>query len=202
MIDFVQVNLLPAEYRVHKRALKLEPEVVIPLLLVGTMVVGLVFYQGVLNARVLTLQNEIRALDAQIRVNAPIEDEIRRLSEEKKVIVGKIMALERISVNRAKWVRLMEVLCRYLPKYSWLSSMKEGATAPPTLTIEGRTRSFPEVATYMADLRQSVYMTNVDLTKIEQVDENEKIYGFEIICTIDPNAGLMVESESAAPTAH
>lgn len=193
MIDFVQVNLLPAEYRVHKRGLKIEPEVVIPLVVVGAIAFGLVLLQSVLNARVLALQNEIRALDAQIRLNAPIEDEIRRLTEEKKVIVSKIMALERISVNRAKWVRLMEVICRYLPQYSWLVSMKETGGAPPTLAIEGRTRSFPEVATYMADLRQSVFMTKIELTKIEQVDEAEKIYGFQIVCTIDPNAGLTVQ---------
>jgi Tfp pilus assembly protein PilN len=201
MIDFVQVNLLPAEYRVHKRGLKIESEVVVPMIVVGAMAFGLVLYQGMLNARVMTLQNEIRALDAQIRLNAPIEDEIRRLSDEKKVIVGKIMALERISVNRGKWVRLMEALCRYLPEYSWLVSMKEAAGSPPTLVVQGKTRSFPEVATYMADLRQSVYMTSVELTKIEQVDEAEKIYGFEIVCTIDPNAGLTVETESAAPAA-
>jgi Tfp pilus assembly protein PilN len=191
MADFIQVNLLPAEYRVHKRAIRLQPEVVVPALLVGVAALGLAFFQGVRSTHAMTLQNEVRMLDNQIQANKPIEAEITRLSEEKKVIVGKIMALERISVNRAKWVRLMEVFSKYLPPYSWLLQVKENSSTPPTLAVQGKTRSFPEVATYMADLRQSIYVTNVELTKIEQVDEKEKIFGFEIVCTIDPNAGLV-----------
>ncbi len=195
MYDFIEVNLLPAEYRVHRRAIRLEPVIVVPAIIVGVAVLVLVFYQGLLNAKAMQLRNEVMGLDAQIKINAPIEQEIKALSEEKKVIVGKIMALERITVNRAKWVRLFETLCRYLPPYSWLMSIRENVSVPPGLVIQGKTRSFPEVATYMADLRQSVFVTNVDLTKIEQSGEVDKSYGFEIVCTIDPNAGLTIQQE-------
>jgi len=195
MYDFIEVNLLPAEYRVHRRAIRLEPIIVIPMVVVGAVSLGLVLYQGVLGTEAMRLRNEIMGLDAQIRINAPIEQEIQALSEEKKVIVGKIMALERISVNRAKWVRLLETLCRYLPPYSWLVGVKESSAAPPTLVLQGQTRSFPEVATYMTDLRKSEFITAIELTKIEQTGDADKSYGFEIVCTINPNAGLTTEQE-------
>lgn len=190
MYDFIQVNLLPAEYRVHRRALKVQAEVILPALLVVLVGMGLMSYQGYKTAEAASLENEIRSLDSQIQINAPIEQEIQRLSDEKKIIVGKIMALERITVNRAKWVRLMEVLCRYMPPYMWLSSIRENNASAPTLVVQGKTKSFPEVAAYMADLRQSTYVTAVELTKIEQVDDKDNTYGFEVVCTIDPNAGL------------
>jgi Tfp pilus assembly protein PilN len=194
--DFIEINLLPAEYRVHKRAVKLQAEIVWPLfgvLLVGGLLLG--FY-GMLENQKKALISEIATLDSNIRINAPIEQEIKKLAEEKKVIVGKIMALERISVNRAKWVRLLETLCRHVPDFTWLVSVREGKTTPPTLVIQGKTRAFPEVATYMADLKQSMFVTDVELSKIEQVSSSEKVFGFELTCTIDPNAGL-TERETA-----
>jgi Tfp pilus assembly protein PilN len=190
MHDFLQINLLPAEYRVHKRALRLQSEIVYPALFVGAVVVVLSMISTAQRTKVGSVQSEIADLNQKIALNAPIEEEIKKLSAEKKVIVGKIMALERISVNRAKWVRLMEMLCKCRPEYTWLSSVRESAGAPPALVIQGKTRSFPEVATFMADLKQSIFVRAVELAKIEQVNEAEKIFGFEITCTIDPNAGL------------
>jgi Tfp pilus assembly protein PilN len=192
MHDFLQINLLPAEYRVHKRAIKLQSEIIWPALFVGAVVVVLSMVSTAQRTRIGSVQGQIADLDQKIALNAPIEEEIKKLSAEKKVIVGKIMALERISVNRAKWVRLMEMLCKCRPEYTWLSSVRESPGAP-ALIIQGKTRSFPEVATFMADLKQSVFVRAVELAKIEQVNEAEKIFGFEITCTIDPNAGLASE---------
>jgi Tfp pilus assembly protein PilN len=190
MYDFIEVNLLPAEYRVRKRAIRLEPWIVYPSLIVALIGAGLLVYAGVLRKDVVVLENRIRQLEAQIRAKEPIEQEIKRLSEEKKVFVGKIMALERITVNRAKWVRLLETFCRCLPEYMWLVSFKEVNEPEPRLMVQGKTRSFAEVATYMSELKQSSFITEVELSKIEQVDDKDRVYGFEVTCTIDPNAGL------------
>ena len=197
MYDFIEVNLLPAEYRVHKASVRLEGWYVCPTLVVLVTGAVLMFYYGLQQNRIRELANIKSQLEAEIKRNAPIEQEIKRLADEKKVIVGKIMALERISVNRAKWVRLLEVFCQHLPEYTWMMSLSENPQAETKLTVQGKTRSFPEVATYMADLRQSMYVTGVELAKIEQVDKERKIYGFEIVCTIDPNAGLTTVDESA-----
>ncbi|MBD3239809.1 MAG: hypothetical protein GF331_04435 [Chitinivibrionales bacterium] len=196
MYDFIEVNLLPAEYRVRKRNVRLEPWIVWPALGVVAVLGGLGLFHTVQTAEIEQLQNRSRQLDVQIRANAKVEQEINKLEQEKKTIVGKIMALERISVNRAKWVRLLEIFCRHLPQYSWLVSMTESDGTPPKLTLQGKTRSFPEVATYMADLRKSIYVTNVELTRIEQMSDAEKVFGFEIVCTIDPDAGLTTVDES------
>lgn len=196
MYDFIEVNLLPAEYRVHKRNVRLEGWYVWPSLIVLVVLSGLGLFHTFKTAEIEQLRNRTKLLESQIQANASVEKEINKLEQEKKTIVGKIMALERISVNRAKWVRLMEIFCQYLPRYSWLVSMTESDGAPPKLTLQGKTRSFPEVATYMADLRKSMYVTDVELTRIEQMSDIEKVFGFEIVCTIDPDAGLTTVDES------
>ncbi len=196
MYDFIEVNLLPAEYRVHRRNVRLEGWYVWPTLIVLAVLGGLGLFHTFKTAEIEQLRNRKKLLESQIQANASVEKEINKLEQEKKTIVGKIMALERISVNRAKWVRLMEIFCRHLPQYSWLVSMTESEGAPPQLTLQGKTRSFPEVATYMADLRKSIYVTDVELTRIEQMSDVEKVFGFEIVCTIDPNAGLTTVDES------
>lgn len=196
MRDFIEVNLLPAEYRVHKAQVRLEGWYVWPAVVVGAAAVVMAGFQVTVTSNITIKRNEVAQLEHQIKQLEPIEQEIKKLEAEKKIIVGKIMALERISVNRAKWVRLLEVVCQHLPEYTWLVSLTENAGASPRLTLQGKTRRFPEVATYMADLRQSVFVTAVELTKIEQVDAEANIYAFEIVATIDPNAGLTTVDES------
>jgi Tfp pilus assembly protein PilN len=110
-------------------------------------------------------ENEIKVLEQQIVINRPIHEEIKKLRSDQLLIGEKIRALERISVNREKWVRLMEELSSRLPEYTWLISIKEENSTPPVIHIEGRTFSFPEVANYMSQLKDSEYVNSVDLSK-------------------------------------
>jgi Tfp pilus assembly protein PilN len=190
MIERIEINLLPAEYRIHKKAFKLKREVVYPLLGVVIIGIGLLSWTATLQASIGQYKSEIRAIQQQIALNKPIQNEINKLREDKLTIQGKIRALERISVNREKWVKLMEEISQRLPDYTWIISIKEESSSPPVLHIEGRTFSFPEVANYMSSLKESVYITSVDLSNIEQVDPIEKVYRFAISCVINPDANL------------
>jgi Tfp pilus assembly protein PilN len=197
MIERIEINLLPAEYRIHKKVFKLKREIVYPVLGVVIICIGLLSWTATLQASIGQYKNEIRAIKQQIALNKPIQNEINRLREDKLTIQGKIRALERISVNREKWVKLMEELSQRLPEYTWIISIKEENSAPPVLHIEGRTYSFPEVANYMSSLKESVYITSVDLSNIEQVDPKEKVYRFSISCAINPDANLMTDQKTA-----
>ncbi|MBN1604668.1 MAG: PilN domain-containing protein [Chitinispirillaceae bacterium] len=196
MIERIEINLLPAEYRVHKRSFKLKREVVYPLLGAAIIGVGLLSWTVTLQSSISQYNNEIRTIKQQISLNKPIQNEINKLREDKITIQEKIRALERISINREKWVRLMEELSQRLPDYTWILSVREDGSTPPILHIEGRTFSFPEVANYMSSLKESVYVTSVDLSNIEQIDTKEKLYRFEISCVINPDVQLDNEQKT------
>ena len=190
MIERIEINLLPAEYRYHKKHFRLRREMVYPFLIVSVVIVGLVLWTLFEQNEIHYLNSQLVYLQQQIDQNRPIQKEIASLRSSKMAIQEKTRALERISVNREKWVKLMEELSGRLPEYTWLISIKEENSAPPILSIDGRTFSFPEIADYMSNLKESKYISAVGLTDIEQVSSKEKLYKFSITCTINPDVNL------------
>lgn len=191
MIERIEINLLPAEYRFHKKKFRIHREMVYPLLGVILTGVVLVFWTLFQENSISYNNGQIKFLSQQIDQNRPIQNEINKLRSEKTAIQEKIRALERISVNREKWVKLMEELSGRLPQYTWLLSVKEENTIPPVLSIEGRTYSFPEVANYMSNLKESKYVSSVGLTDIERLNSKDNIYRFSITCVLNQDVNLV-----------
>jgi len=190
MIERIEINLLPAEYRIHKRSVDLPRSLVYPIVGIVVFLLAAGLYTVYLRDQEARLQDDVAALEAEIKANAHIQAEIKKLRDEKKITEEKIKALMLISVNREKWVRLLEVLSGKLPPYTWLVSVKE--TNADNLSVEARTYSFPEVAHYMTRLEEHEYITRVDLVSIEQVagPEGRKAYRFSINCAVNKDAGL------------
>ena len=196
MIERIEINLLPAEYRFHRRTLRLHREVVYPSLVVIGVFISLILWNFFQQNSISFYNGQISYLEQQINQNRPIQNEINKLRTDKISIQEKIRALERIDVNREKWVKLMEELSGRLPEYTWLISIKEDDNTPPVLSIEGRTFLFPDVANYMSNLKESAYVSAVDLTNIEQIDSKKKLYKFFVTCVINPDVNLPPLNES------
>jgi Tfp pilus assembly protein PilN len=186
MIERIAVNLLPAEYRVHKKALHLPREIIWPLFAVLLAWCGLLAWDFKLDTSIGEVKHDIEVTEMSIRANKPIKDEIARLKDSKTIVQGKILALEQINVDKAKWVRLMEVLCQRLPEYTWITSCEE---KDESLIIEGSTFSFPEVANFMSRLTESAYVKSVDLAGIEERGSS-KTYWFSISCKLNPYVAI------------
>jgi len=199
MIERIEINLLPAEYRVRKRSVDVPRSLVYPIVGIIVFLCAAGLYTIYLRDQEAKLKEDITALEAEIKANAHIQAEINKLRADKKITEEKITALQRISVNREKWVRLLEVLSGKLPPYTWLMSVKEETVEK--LSVEARTYSFPEVAHYMTRLEENEYIARVDLVSIEQVQgpENRKVYRFSISCAVNKDAGLGAPAP-ASPT--
>ncbi|MDD5674770.1 MAG: PilN domain-containing protein [Chitinivibrionales bacterium] len=195
MMDRIEINLLPAEYRIHRRVLKLQREIVYPVLGVLLMLFGLWSYGISMDASIHHLRVEIAGIDNAIISNRHVLNEINALKKAKTVIQEKIRALQRINVNREKWVRLLEIFCERLPNFTWISSIQEASGLQETLKVEGMTYSFQEVANFMSKLSESGYITSVDLIDIMQTEETDKPYHFTISCTLNPDYHLSVAAQ-------
>jgi len=191
MIERIEINLLPVEYRVHHKKLEIKREVAYPLAGMAIIVLGLSLFTIATQNSVWIFNNQIKAVQSSINQNKPIQNEIVKLKNDKTTIQEKIKALELIDVNREKWVKLMEDFSAKLPDYTWLVAIKEEAAQSPVVHIEGRTYLFPEVANYMSNLKECEYVREVDLSQIEQIDDKDKIYRFSISCAINPEAYLV-----------
>jgi Tfp pilus assembly protein PilN len=198
MTERVEINLLPAEYRVHKRGIRISRAIVYPVL--GLFVLGffLLSWTIGLDGQIRQLRGDILNIDEMIRKNSYIKEQINKLRADRAVIQEKIVALERINVNREKWVRLMEILCQRIPDFTWIVSVDEKDQNPPVLAIEGRTLSFPEVANFMSRLSESDFIRSVDLSSIEETKEVLRMFRFNISCTINPDVRLETEKKGNA----
>ena len=195
MVEKINVNLLPAEYRVHSVKIKFHKEIVWPAIISAVVIFVLILWIGTLNANIAKYTKKIAVVDADIKKNQHILDEINSLKKQKKIVLTKIKALERIDVNREKWLRLMETFSQKLPQGSWIEKLEENAD---TVFVEGKTYSFSEVAQYMLRLKESVFINNVDLKNIEQINISSRIYKFTIRCYINPDAKLTDHSTKVA----
>jgi Tfp pilus assembly protein PilN len=196
MIERIEINLLPAEYRVHKKSLHLRREIFYPIMGVAVVWFLLLLWNLKLDSDISQVRNDVKVTDQSIKANKPIKDQIDRLKESKNVIRGKILALEQINVDKAKWVRLMEVICQKLPDFTWLLSCEEKES---TLFIDGMTYSFPEVANFMSRLSESAVIKSVDLASIEE-KEVSKTFSFSISCKLNskPEIEYTLSDQSAA----
>jgi Tfp pilus assembly protein PilN len=197
MIERIEINLLPAEYRIHRKKIEIKREVAYSLLGAGLVALVLSLLTAGSQNAIWTSRNEIKTIDQSIAQNRPIQNEINQLREGQRVIQEKIRGLELIDVNREKWVRLMEELSNRLPEYTWLVSVKEEAASPPLLHMEGRTFSFPEVANFMSNLKDCAFISSVDLSQIEQIDPKERIYSFSLTCAVNDNANFNENSRKS-----
>jgi Tfp pilus assembly protein PilN len=190
MIEHIEINLLPAEYRVHLTRFYLQREILYPLLGLILVVLFLIGWTISLDTTISTAQRKIDNTVLEINKNKHILTEITQLEEQKMIVQEKIRALERIDVNREKWIRLLEVLCEKLPEVTWLDKIAERNGAPQILEVEGKTYSFSEVAQFMSLLTESEFVSSVDLVNIEQVSVVDKIFKFILVCTLNPDARL------------
>jgi|WetSurMetagenome_2_1015567.scaffolds.fasta_scaffold00072_28 Tfp pilus assembly protein PilN len=190
MIERVEINLLPAEYRVHKKGIRISRDVFYPILGLLIVVALISGYTFGLNAQIDQRKKDIANVESMIKANSYIKQQIAKLKADRAIIQEKIVALERINVNREKWVRLMEVMCQKLPDFTWLSSIEEKDQTPPGLLLNGTTLSFPEVANFMTRLQESNYIRGVDLSGINEVGGPVKMYSFSLSCTINPDAQI------------
>ncbi|MBD3420345.1 MAG: hypothetical protein GF398_09540 [Chitinivibrionales bacterium] len=191
MVERIEINLLPAEYRVHKKGVTLQREIIWPAFGVLVIFAILAFVTFSLDSEVSLTENKIAEAEQAITKNKHIEKEIEQLQKQQTNIREKIRALQRISVNKEKWIRLFEVMCGKMPKYSWLTSVSErGASNPPILQMQGMSLLFSDVGVYMANLAESEYIKDVDLSKIENSNNEDSEYSFSITARLDPDAGI------------
>ncbi|MCL2219830.1 MAG: PilN domain-containing protein [Chitinispirillia bacterium] len=188
MIERIEINLLPAEYRMRKRTINIPRSIVYPAVALVALLICAALYTLYMKDKESRLNEEIAAINKEIEANKGLQKELNELRENKRITESKIAALKQISVDREKWVRLLEMISGGLPSYSWLISVREEAGPPQWLALEARTYSFPEVAHYMSRLESHELVESVTLTGIEQIDgPDRKVYRYTLNCVLANN---------------
>lgn len=132
-----------------------------------------------LNAKRQTL-NELRAYNASSSASVA---EIKKFKEEEAKMEARISALDKISKDRQREVRVLDLIQTILPEKAWLVRLE---IKSDRILIEGLALSDYEVSSFMDALTKSVYLLDVNLiSSREEVVDGSNLKRFDISCLLE-----------------
>lgn len=215
----IEINLLPRELRKKTKIVSIDKSI--------TYIAGLVVILIILFVAVTVFQNiKLKSMDVKIAEAQKKTDQLKpnielvdALTQVKDKIMQRMSAIEALDQNRAVWVRVLEDLSKRVPEYLWLSLLKEEESSLPKadslkpktsvpsesqvrkVTLEGYSYSLNSLASFMIQLMQSRYFTNMDLQYVKRADVKEsKAFSFQLVG--DLNYLPEVESTGADTSVH
>ena len=204
--DFIHVNLLPIEYRVVKKdySFLVDWRLLLGTLLLVLAVLSFVAGRQFIEVNLATKRVALVQVEAEIGRNAFVAEKIRELEKVRDEKNAKNNSLKSISVNKRKWVRILEGLSKSMPLNTWLELLKQNEGDAQDMEVLGRTYVFPEVAEYMMELEKNEYFQQVSLASIEfqkeaAKDEERSYFLFTLKIRINPAAGMETFAHETAP---
>ncbi len=185
MIERIEVNLLPYEYRDQSKKIIIPKGSFIIALSIAVVITTVFIMTLNVNSEIDILTRENREKKAEINKYKPLLKEINTLKKSKKTVAVKIAALEKINIDREKWVLLQEIFVKSLPQTTWIDKITERKGKSHELEIVGRTYSFSEAAIYMGRLKNTKEIKKVDLLDITMVSTLDRVYKFTLVCHLD-----------------
>lgn len=128
------------------------------------------------------IETQLKALEAVIAKGRAFRQ--KALDLEKR-----LAAIELVSQNKARPVRLLDALADAIPGGLWLVSLDEKPDKDKgnLLRMTGAASSYTAVADFMSNLRRSGKFKDVDLLVSRQdLTKTPPLVSFEVICTFAP----------------
>jgi type IV pilus assembly protein PilN len=184
----IRINLLPREERVKA------PRIVLPkiggsLLPMGVLggAVALIALTAVLErAKVAALKSDVAEIQEEVRAIQPQVDRVKRLTSERQDLERRLDIIRQLDQGRFVSVRIMDNLSREVPKYLWLTEVKEDESG--VITVKGMTFSNLIVADLMMTMEKNPMFANVDLIQTNKGKISERdVTEFSITAQLTPD---------------
>jgi len=178
----IRINLLPEEFHVRKRKLRVSPRASI-------FVIAFVGICAVIFLLTLWQESRLKALDKDIqqtrmeaerqRADLALVEELTALKER---ILERMQVVEQLNQNRSRWIEIMTDLSASMPEEMWLTSFKEEQTGQSgQARIQGLTFSLKPIALFMDQLEESHWFKGPQFTYAQRLPVEEGMaYDFEI----------------------
>jgi len=192
----IKINLIPKEElkrRKGKRAVG-KKKVVIP---TGMDVYGsigfaviIIILAGIIHfrqsSRIKKINNEITQLRSESnRLKKEVEF-VKNLENKKADLQKWVSVVQKLNMNRALRVHLLDDINALIPNYLWLNTLKEDKKGK--ITIGGTTFSNLIVADFVNRLNTSIYLSNIVLVELRRTTiEGHDVMDFTITATLSPS---------------
>lgn len=166
-------------------------DALVKLLVIILIPMGLYFYEQQNIPAIYAELNQKQATLAQLaEFNLRAENavrEIKKFKEDERKIQSRISALERISKNRFREVKVLDLFQQVIPERLWLTrvDIKDGK-----ILLAGLSMSDIDISTFMDSLSKSVFLQDVVLiSSAEDIQEGMTLKKFEIGCILESTGG-------------
>lgn len=107
-------------------------------------------------------------------------EEIKRFKQDEERIKARIAYLDRISKNRNREIKILELIQQTIPEKAWLNKLQMSSGR---MVIGGMALSDYDVSSFMEGLSRSVFFTEVNLLSSAETNfDGLNLKGFEISC--------------------
>lgn len=109
--------------------------------------------------------------------------EIKKFKEDEALMEARIAALEKISKDRQREIRVLDLLQTVIPEKAWLTRIQIN---PDRVNVQGMAMSDFEVSQFLEALTKSVFLMDVNLvSSSETVQDGVSLKKFEISCLLE-----------------
>lgn len=183
MVERIEINLIPQEYRVRTKKFQIKKDILVPIIVSTVLISASLIWNAVLEGQIKSVKTQISKIEREIRKYDAVKREITRLGKEQKAMENKIAGLEQINVVRDKWVRLLELYAKTIPSNTWLTNITEAGSS---VSIFGESNAFGEVGEFMVKLSEDSLVNGVNLLEVRGKGAKAKSYTFKITQELSP----------------
>jgi len=180
----IRINLLPQEARRATGAkLSLDRTKVVPLAALTVSVVACLCVMMVQGARLRSIESDVAQARAESEQYARTIALINDMVQKEQELNRRLALVQQLDRNRFRTVHVMDEMARRVPRYMWLTGLKN--IAPDRVAIDGYAFSNLVVSDLMSSLDNSKLFSSTELTVAKRkVVEGQNAVGFTVTSTI------------------
>ena len=161
----IKINLLPTKRKPQKKLTELQQQLIIAVLILSLVVGGMVFFWTSWTSTIYDLLAQEAEMKAKERTQTKLLTDVKNVEEERKKVNDKIGIIEQLKKNQVGPVRLLDELSRSMPKGLNFTALTE---KDGQVSIEGTAFTNNEVVTFINNLKNNRYFTDVFLEQTKQ----------------------------------
>jgi type IV pilus assembly protein PilN len=180
----IRINLLP--FRVARKKENIRRQVSIFLLSFLLLAVAMIYYNMILNSKMLDLNARTEKITKELFQYNKINNEIKVIKKKLELLAKKTNVIKNLDLSREDAVRLLDAMTQMvIEKRMWLSMLE---TKEKTVNIKGIALDNKTVADFMMRLEDSKLFNKVELktTKQQKFKKSINLKSFEITCEMVP----------------
>jgi type IV pilus assembly protein PilN len=180
----IRVNLLPQELKKRKKVALVDRTLIYVILLIVIELAGLYSVTISQKTKIHSLEDEIVAVQAEIKKYEPLLKMVDEAVSLKERIMQRMTAIQSLEAQRLIWVRTLEELAIVLPDNLWFRTLTFNE-ADSRIMLTGVSFSIKDVAKLIINLIGSKMFANIVPGPLEKASVGAKnVYNFSCSMTL------------------